>query len=67
MFHREYRGDAVKSFSRGIDVYGRIYDPKRHYGRSIAILQSSATGKSRLVQELGNEVRVRRAAIVLVN
>lgn len=67
MFRTEYRGDAVKSFVRGIDIYGQIYDPERHYGRSIPILQSSATGKSRLVQELGTEVRVRRVAIILVN
>ena len=67
MFHRQYRGDAVESFTLGIEVYAKMYDPKLHYGRSIAIPQSSATGKSRLVQELGKKVRVRRAAVVLVN
>jgi hypothetical protein len=67
MFRTKYRGDAAKSFACGIDDYSKIYDPKKHYGRSIAVLQSSATGKSRMVEELGNEVRVRRAVIVLVN
>jgi hypothetical protein len=63
----EYRGDAVESFVLGLKVYTEMYSPKLHYGRSIAIPQSSATGKSRLVQELGKKVCVRRAAIVLVN
>lgn len=67
MFRSKYRGSAAQSFARAIDIYGKIYNPKQHYGRSIAILQSSGTGKSRMVQELGNEVRVCRAAIVLVN
>jgi hypothetical protein len=67
MFRTEYRGNAAKSFALAIDVYSKIYDPKKHHGRSIAVLQSSVTGKSRMVEELGNEVRVRRAVTVLVN
>jgi len=50
-------GDAVKSFIDGLDVYSDIYNNERHYGRSIALLQSSGTGKSRLVHELGKQVR----------
>ena len=37
-------------------VYDAIYDPSQHFGRSIPILQSNGTGKSCLVEELGNKV-----------
>jgi len=56
MFDQTYEGNAVKSFIRGLDVYSKIYKQDRHYGRSIALLQSSGTGKSRLVHELGKRV-----------
>lgn len=39
-----------------VDVCQEIYDPKNHNGRVIAILQSSACGKSRLIKELSNKV-----------
>jgi hypothetical protein len=57
MFHQAYQGKAVDDFRIGLDVYREIYDPKVHFGRSIPILQSSGTGKSRLIDELGNLVQ----------
>ena len=48
----------MKDFIRALSIYDRIYDPKLHFGRCISILQSSGTGKSRLVEELGKEVHL---------
>jgi hypothetical protein len=40
------------------EVYERTYDRTKHHGRIIPILQSSGTGKSRLMAEVSHEVRV---------
>jgi ABC-type transporter Mla maintaining outer membrane lipid asymmetry ATPase subunit MlaF len=56
-FESEFRGKANKEFEEGLDIYQHIYDPHVHFGRIIAILQSSGTGKSKLVKEIGNKVR----------
>ena len=58
MFFQKYQGNAVESFIDGLDVYSNIYDQKRHYGQCITLVQSSGTGKSRLIRELGKKVRV---------
>jgi hypothetical protein len=58
MFHQEYRGGAVSDFITALSIYRRIYDPNVYFGRSISILQSSGTGKSRFVKELGNIVDI---------
>jgi hypothetical protein len=55
-FHQKYEGIAANLFYNVLNVYERIYNPAQHYGWSIAILQSSATGKSRIVYELGEKV-----------
>jgi len=57
MFRLNYQGDFHKLFVQGLDDYEKIYDPKKHFGRIIPVIQSSATGKSRMVKEVGNEVR----------
>jgi hypothetical protein len=56
-FPSAFRGEADKDFLKSLDVYHSIYDPQLHLGRTIALLQSSGTGKSRLVKEIGNKVR----------
>jgi ABC-type lipoprotein export system ATPase subunit len=57
MFRQAYQGEAAEHFRRGLDVYRAIYDPDVHFGHWVSILQSSGTGKSRLVKELGNLVQ----------
>ncbi|OBZ66974.1 hypothetical protein A0H81_13300 [Grifola frondosa] len=54
-FNRIYQGTAVSDFKSGLMDYEQMYDSQRHYGRTIPIVQSSGTGKSRLVKELGDE------------
>lgn len=39
-------------------MYMEMYNSDMHYGKTIHILQSSGTGKSRLVAELGKSVRI---------
>jgi hypothetical protein len=56
MFHHAFQGVAHEDFIRGLDIYDHIYDPKIHFGRTIPLLQSSGTGKSRMVDEMGNKV-----------
>jgi hypothetical protein len=57
MFRQAYQGKAADDFRLGLDVYRKIYNPMVHFGRWISVLQSSGTGKSRLVKELGNLVQ----------
>ncbi|THH11518.1 hypothetical protein EW146_g8010 [Bondarzewia mesenterica] len=55
-FHREFKGLAVERFVKTIPHYEAMYDLRKHYGRIIPIVQSSGTGKSRLVEELGYHI-----------
>jgi len=57
MFSRKYKGDFHKLFVGALDDYQKIYDQQKHFGRIIPIIQSSGTGKSRLVREMAYEVR----------
>ena len=52
----EYQGGAADDMEKALDEYDRIYHDLMHYGRCIAVVQSSGTGKSRMVQELGLKV-----------
>ncbi|OBZ66843.1 hypothetical protein A0H81_13297 [Grifola frondosa] len=52
-FNETYIGDAVTNFMNALTQYDRMYKPLNHYGRIIPFVQSSGTGKSRLVKELG--------------
>jgi hypothetical protein len=56
MFLQPYRGEDVDNFGAALVTYNEMYDPKRYFGRCISIIQSSGTGKSRLVKELGSKV-----------
>jgi len=58
MFRQEYRGGAVENFIEALNIYGNMYDPNKYFGRTIPLVQSSATGKSRLVEEIGKLVRL---------
>lgn len=53
-----YEGGALDNFLKAMEWYEKNYDPAIHYGRTIAILQSSGTGKSRLVDQLASVVRL---------
>ncbi|KAF8324221.1 uncharacterized protein EI90DRAFT_3076383, partial [Cantharellus anzutake] len=64
-FRRNFRGDSVTAFLQALDSYGEMYNSDFHYGRSIPILQSSGTGKSRLVAEVLKRV-YRNQPITLV-
>ncbi len=56
MFNQEYKGSTVKDFCDTLKEYNRFYDRNQHFGRFISIVQSSGTGKSRLVWELRHKV-----------
>jgi hypothetical protein len=62
-FHRNFvqtfLGNAKHRFIRDLRIYADIYAsaPKVYYGRTIAMVQSSGTGKSRLMKDLGLEVK----------
>ena len=53
----QYQGHAATDLHASLDAYEDIYSVDIHYGRTVAIIQSSGTGKSRAVQELLQEVR----------
>jgi hypothetical protein len=57
MFGRQYQGNFHKLFVEALNDYEKIYNPGKHFGRIIPIIQSSGTGKSRMVREIGNDVR----------
>ncbi|EIM81087.1 uncharacterized protein STEHIDRAFT_150135 [Stereum hirsutum FP-91666 SS1] len=51
-FQQEYIGGALTRFMTAFELCKADYKPQRHYGRVIPIVQSSGSGKSRLVKEL---------------
>jgi hypothetical protein len=55
-FITDFKGDAVTQFVNNLPVYDRAYDPAKYYGRTIAIVQSSGTGKSKLMHDLAKTV-----------
>jgi len=57
MFGRKYNGNFHKLFVGALDDYQKIYNRQKHFGRIIPFLQSSGTGKSRLVREMAYDVR----------
>jgi len=57
MFRDHYKGVAHEDFIKGLDIYDQFYDPNIHFGRTIPLLQSSGTGKSRMMYEMGKKVR----------
>jgi hypothetical protein len=57
MFQENFRGTAHEDFIKGLEIYDQFYDRRIHFGRTIPLLQSSGTGKSRLVSQMGSKVR----------
>jgi hypothetical protein len=55
-FVADFQGDAVTQFVNNLPVYDRAYDRAKYYGRTIAIAQSSGTGKSKLMHDLSKTV-----------
>ena len=55
-FVREFRGNAVSWMEKGLQQYKGMYDPEEHYGWTIAVVQSSGTGKSRTMAETAKKV-----------
>ena len=55
-FTSPYIGEAADDFVAALAHYESTYDPEIHYGHTIVIVQSSGTGKSRLVDEIGRQV-----------
>ncbi|KAN0063447.1 hypothetical protein ACQY0O_003891 [Thecaphora frezii] len=51
-FNSDLHGDVVQRFNDTLSKYEDKFDPKKYYGRIIPIVQSSGTGKSRLVHEM---------------
>ncbi|KAN0062303.1 hypothetical protein ACQY0O_005183 [Thecaphora frezii] len=51
-FNSDLHGDVVQRFNDTLSDYEAKFDPKKYYGRIIPIVQSSGTGKSRLVHEM---------------
>ncbi|KAJ7438442.1 hypothetical protein FB451DRAFT_1378181 [Mycena latifolia] len=53
-FTADYQGDAPARFCKVLETgYIPWYQPAKHYGRIIATVQSSATGKTRLYYKIG--------------
>ena len=63
-FRQAYAGSAPTRFMDFLETCERIYDPHRHFGRVVPILQSGASGKSRLVKELSAKVSTAHDACV---
>lgn len=57
-FKRKYVGPGVRWLETALQKYMEMYDHKIHYGKTIVVLQSSGTGKSRAVAEMANSVRI---------
>lgn len=57
-FQKEYLGGALTRFITALELHKADYKPNKHYGRVIAIVQSSGSGKSRLVKELSKKVSI---------
>lgn len=56
-FARDYVGQSASKFEKALEqVYTSIYEGLKHHGRSIPILQSSGSGKSRMMYELSRTV-----------
>ncbi|CCO35977.1 hypothetical protein BN14_10099 [Rhizoctonia solani AG-1 IB] len=53
-FDRPYAGDVHKYFIEVLDYYSELPFNKKPYMKSISVVQSSGTGKSRMVDEAAN-------------
>jgi len=57
-FKQKYVGPGVQWLQMALSQYVEMYDPNVHYGKTIVVLQSSGTGKSRTVAEMTSLVRI---------
>ncbi|ETW75888.1 hypothetical protein HETIRDRAFT_390312 [Heterobasidion irregulare TC 32-1] len=55
-FRSPYLGETANNFVTALDHYESNYDPETHYGKTVAIVQSSGTGKSRLIEEISKRI-----------
>lgn len=55
-FAQPYKGDTLQKFVDILEAYKSFYDDEQHYGRYITILQSSGSGKSRLMRDIRQRV-----------
>jgi ABC-type microcin C transport system duplicated ATPase subunit YejF len=56
-FTREFRGKGFSWMEKGLERYNEMYNLEKHYGKTIAVVQSSGTGKSRTMAEMAKRVR----------
>jgi hypothetical protein len=61
-FQRLPVGDAAEKFYNHLETYDNAYRTSERYGKSIAILQSSGTGKSKLMRDISHWVCVTEAS-----
>ncbi|KAI0699244.1 hypothetical protein BC835DRAFT_1331864 [Cytidiella melzeri] len=55
-FTRQSEGQALDRLRSALDTLEKLYVDTEHYGRSLPIVQSSGTGKSKLVKDLARRV-----------
>lgn len=56
-FEQTFHGPALNRLKEDIaDIYQKFYSKSDHYGKMIPLLQSSGTGKSRMMAQLAKEV-----------
>ena len=54
-WERKYSGPAMHTFCRYLTQIDTMFDENKHYSRTLAIVQSSGLGKSRLIHEFSNK------------
>jgi hypothetical protein len=57
-FNQEYAGPGVRWLEKALPEYVEMYNRDIHYGKTIVVLQSSGTGKSRTLAEMASSVRI---------
>jgi hypothetical protein len=56
-FEQPYQGPALDNFISVLYKHMDEYDPSMFYGRNIPIIQSSGTGKSKLIRDLSKKAQ----------
>lgn len=56
-FARDYVGHNAQNFIDTLEnTYASMYDSQAHFGHSIPVIQSSGSGKSRMMEEVSHKV-----------
>jgi ABC-type lipoprotein export system ATPase subunit len=55
-FVNSFYGSSDDLFKNDLKTYSAMYNSQHHYGKIVCILQSSGTGKSRLIAEYAKKV-----------